>query len=103
MGIAIAPAITLNRMYHCVPSNMRIQNQCHAAACTLIVKSQTGNNAVAGTDAAICANGWATRANRGLKPICTPTGMVHAAPMNSATFTLKNVAASSMTSCATSA
>ena len=39
-----------------------------------------GNNAVAGTEAAICANGCATRAKPGLKPIVTPTGIVHDAP-----------------------
>ncbi len=38
--------------------------------------SSTGKSAVAGTEAAICANGCAMRARRGWKPMATPTGMV---------------------------
>ena len=46
--------------------------------------STMGNSAVAGTEAAICASGCAMRASLGLKPMATPTGIVHSAPMSSA-------------------
>ncbi len=41
--------------------------------------SRTGKSAVAGTEAAICARGWAMRASFGCRPMATPTGMVQSA------------------------
>src|SRR5215472_16940086 len=75
VGMAMAPAMTLNRTYHCVPSNMSSM-----AANSMPPRSRRknrrmmGKRAVAGTEAAICANGWAIRARRGLKPMATPAG-----------------------------
>ncbi len=74
----MAPAITLNRMYHCVPSSIRtMEPMPNPPPSRTRPSSTTGNSAVAGTEAAICASGCATLANRGLKPMATPTGMVH--------------------------
>src|ERR1035441_8621725 len=77
VGIAIAPAITLNRMYHCVPKRSSTIDPIPSPPPTRISNSSTtGKSAVAGTEAAICASGWAIRASRGLKPIATPAGIV---------------------------
>ena len=46
-----------------------------------------------GADAAICASGCVIFAKRGLKPIITPTGIVHAEASSSDTFTRRNVVA----------
>src|SRR5215469_14867355 len=85
VGIAIAPAITLKRMYHCVPSSISAM----AASSTpprkrINTSRSTGNNAVAGIDAANCTSGCISRAKRGLKPMATPTGTVQSAPIISA-------------------
>ena len=53
-GIAIAPAITLNKMYHCVPSSISRTDPAFSPPPRLIRPSnKTGKSAVAGTDAAI--------------------------------------------------
>ena len=49
-------------------------------------------SAVAGTEAATCAIGWATADSRGRNPIATPTGIVHIAASSKANSTLRNVA-----------
>ena len=78
VGMAMAPAITLNRMYHCVPSSMRTMDPTpNPPPSRTRPNSTTGNSAVAGTEAAICASGCATFASRGLKPMATPAGMAH--------------------------
>src|SRR3984885_5361361 len=92
-GIAMAPAITLNRMYHCVPSSInRIEPVLSPPPRLINPSSKTGKRAVAGTEAATCAMGWAIRARRGLKPMATPAGIVHADAITSAATTRKNVA-----------
>ncbi len=64
--MAIAPAITLNRMYHCVPSSISgMEPMPDASAEPNEDQQQDGKNAGAGTDAAICAIGCAMRASRG--------------------------------------
>ena len=57
----------------------------------------TGNSAVAGTDAAICASGCAMRARRGWKPMATPAGIAHAEAMISETATRRKVATAALT------
>ena len=92
-GMALAPAITLNRMYHCVPISISSTEPTFRPPPRLISAiSTTGNSAVAGTEAAICASGCAMRERRGLNPIATPTGMVHNEPRISAVHTRRNVA-----------
>src|ERR1017187_6014974 len=92
VGIAIAPAMTLNRMYHCVPSSIRAIDPTPSPPPSRINKSSTtGNSAVAGTEAAICASGCATLASRGWDPIATPTGIFHAAASASEKLTRRNV------------
>src|SRR5580698_6021224 len=89
----MAPAITLNRMYHCVPSSISTTAPTLNPPPTRTKSSSTtGNNAVAGTDAAICASGCAMRASLRLKPIATPAGMVQSDAMSSATMTRTKVA-----------
>ena len=89
----MAPAITLNRMYHCVPSSSStIDPSPRPPPIRMSTSSTMGNSAVAGTEAAICASGCAMRASLGLKPMATPAGIVHAAPMTSAAITRRKVA-----------
>ena len=58
VGIALAPAITLNKMYHCVPSISKTMDPIPSPPPTRIRNNMTiGNKAVAGTDAATCAIG----------------------------------------------
>ena len=67
VGIAMAPAITLNSMYHCVPSsNKTMEPNPSPPPRRIRTSNTTGNKAVAGTEAAICASGWAIRASLGL-------------------------------------
>src|ERR1022692_3262656 len=54
----MAPAITLNRMYHCVPSSSStIDPRPRPPPIRISTSNTIGNSAVAGTDAAICASG----------------------------------------------
>src|ERR1019366_3677044 len=63
VGMADAPAMTLKRMYHCVPMNSRTMEPTPSPPPKRIKASSTmGNNAVAGTDAAILGIGWAVAA-----------------------------------------
>ena len=62
----MAPAITLNRMYHCVPSSIRrMEPTPNPPPRRTSPSSTTGNSAVAGTEAAICVSGWATPPDAG--------------------------------------
>src|SRR5579871_1569103 len=94
VGIALAPAITLNKMYHCVPSISSTMEPTPNPPPTRISATRIiGNNAVAGTEAAICASGWASAASRGRSPMYTPTGTVQQAARTSTNSTRRNVAA----------
>ena len=78
--MALAPAITLNKMYHCVPSNSKTIEAIPNPPPTRIRSNNTiGNKAGAGTEAAICARGWAMAESLGLSPMKTPTGIVQRA------------------------
>src|SRR5208337_3507361 len=93
------PAMTLNRMYHCVPSSKSTMEPSPKPPPMRMRTSNTmGNNAVAGTEAAICASGCAMRDSLGLKPMATPAGIVQAAPMVRASITRRNVAPAPMNS-----
>ena len=74
-GIAEAPAMTLNRMYHCAPSAISrtaptSSERCQATNTTVA----NGNRKLAGKPARIWTTGWANRVTFGLIPIQTPTG-----------------------------
>jgi hypothetical protein len=56
--MALAPAITLNRMYHWVPSSIStIEPTPRPPPARIRASSTMGKTAVAGTEAAICAMG----------------------------------------------
>ena len=87
-------------MYHCVPSSISPIAAISTPPRIRIRNSKiTGNNAVAGTEAASWTSGCIIRANRGLNPIATPTGTVHNAPIINARFTRKNVIPALRKSC----
>ena len=63
-GMDMAPAITLKRMYHCVPSSMRAMEPMPRPPPILTSPmSRMGKKAVAGTEARTCATGWTKRAS----------------------------------------
>ncbi len=91
-GMAMAPAMTLNRTYHWVPSSMRaMEPMPMPPPIRTRASSRMGKRAVAGTEAAIWAMGCATLARRGLKPMATPTGMVQAAASSRERLTRRKV------------
>src|SRR5579862_7070436 len=76
VGIAIEPAMTLKRMYHCVPSAMRKMLP-QLIEIRVAMKKATihGKVMLTGKEAAICASGWAMRATLGVEPIQKPMGV----------------------------
>ena len=80
--MALAPAMTLNRMYHCAPSSI--------SATQLIVKGMrsqvtsstvtSGKSIGAGKLATTCTTGCNRCDQRGLRPMRMPTGSAQAAP-----------------------
>src|SRR6202046_2444733 len=93
VGIAVAPAITLNSKYHCVPSSSnRIDPTPSPPPARISSSKIIGNNAVAGTDAATCTIGCATADSLGFSPIITPTGIVHKPARNKVNATRSSVA-----------
>lgn len=88
-----APAMMRNSRHHWVPSSISST----AAAFSPWVTStstmrNTGNNAVAGIDAAIWTTGCNTLARRALVPMSTPAGSVQVRAMTMAAMTRNNVA-----------
>src|SRR6185312_16002953 len=75
-GTELAPAMTLNKIYHCVPSARRkILPQLIEMEYPIKNPTIKGNAMLTGNDAAICASGWANLATDGRKPIHTPIGV----------------------------
>src|SRR6185312_9215574 len=92
-GIAIAPAITLNRTYHCVPSTIRaMAAMLRPPGSESSMSRRTENSAVAGIDAMTCTTGCNLRDHLGLIPTATPNGTVHAVAMISAASVRPKVA-----------
>ena len=78
----MAPAMTLKRMYHWVPSNINAMEPTPRPPPMRIRPSiKTGKSAVAGTEATTWVMGWRYLASLGLKPMVTPAGIVHRAAM----------------------
>ena len=100
VGIAIAPAMTLNRMYHCVPSAIS-STLPRLIGMWVAIKKATinGNVMFTGNDAAICASGWAMRATRGRSPIQTPMGVQISVAMTLMASTRRSVRNPSQTTC----
>ena len=74
-GIAVAPAITLNRMYHWVPRIINgLSHRFGLSRQVTIPYTTSGNNKFAGKAARNCAIGCTHCATRGLRPIHTPIG-----------------------------
>ena len=74
-GMAEAPAITLNRMYHCVPSDMSGMLPQLMSICQAMNHSVTnGNVKFEGKLANTCASGCTNQEIRGFMPIFTPVG-----------------------------
>src|ERR1700684_604814 len=74
-GIAMAPATTLNKMYHCVPRIISGLNQIFGLSLNATIKdTATGNSTLAGTAARNCATGCTTLANCGRVPTQIPIG-----------------------------
>ena len=75
VGIALAPAITLNRMYHCEPSAIsRMPPRFSGIPEATKNAIANGNRKFAGKLASSCTTGWASRLIRGFIPIQTPIG-----------------------------
>src|ERR1700678_3365143 len=93
VGIAVAPAITLNKRYHWVPSrSKRIEPTPNPPPTRISNSKIIGNNAVAGTDAATCTMGCAIADSFGFSPIITPAGIVHKPARNKVNATRSSVA-----------
>src|SRR6185312_2280827 len=91
-GMVTTPAITLNSRYHWVPNIIRtIAAIFNPKGILRRYKTRIGNNAVAGTDAAICTNGCKKVAALLLLPISTPTGIVHSSDNTNDAATLNRV------------
>ena len=74
-GIALAPAITLNKMYHCVPRAIKIILPQPRSICQAINQAiANGKMKFAGKLARICTIGCIIREILGFMPITTPTG-----------------------------
>ena len=87
-GKAAAPAITLNRMYHCAPSTISGVSQMSGLRfqCTMAT-TKIGKNKLAGNAARNCATGCARRAQVGRRPNHTPTGTQIRVAMTISTIT----------------
>src|SRR6266403_660312 len=75
-GMAMAPAMTLNRIYHWVPIAIsKMLPQLIPMWAATKKPTTKGKVILTGNEAAIWANGWAKRAISGLEPIQTPIGV----------------------------
>ena len=73
--MALAPAMTLNKIYHCVPSTISGDSQISGFSRQwTIAMTAKGNNTFAGKAARNCATGCNRSAQRGRRPIQTPMG-----------------------------
>ncbi len=75
VGMALAPAMTLNRMYHWAPRAMRrIPPMLRLSPTATKATVANGKRKFAGKLARTWTTGCAYRARRGLMPILTPIG-----------------------------
>src|SRR5579863_10380822 len=100
-GIDMAPAITLNSTYHCVPRSIsRTEAMLRPPGMDSRTTNRIGNTLFAGTDAATCTSGCARYDHFGLKPMATPAGIVHAAAIANAITVRVSVAPALSHTCA---
>ena len=77
----MAPAITLNRMYHCVPSSMsRMLPQPSETPAHSKSAITSGKSIGAGNEATTCTTGCKMRESRGDRPIAKPAGTAQSVP-----------------------
>ena len=96
LGMADAPAITLNRMYHCAPSAIsKMPPKFRLMPAAMKNAAAIGNTKFAGNEARTCTTGCARRDTRGFIPIHTPTGTQMTLATISSTTTRAKVAAPS--------
>ena len=80
--------MTLNRMYHCVPSTISGVSQMSGLSCQCtMAMTKIGKNRLAGNAARNCAAGCARRAQVGRSPSQTPTGTQSAVASTMSTMT----------------
>jgi hypothetical protein len=92
VGKALAPAMTLNRMYHCVPSTISGLSQMFGSSRSdTMPATAIGNSTLAGKAARNCATGCTRWAAQGRSPIHTPIGTQIALAMAMSTTTRASV------------
>lgn len=97
LGIAVAPAITLNKRYHWVPISIsNTADRLRPPGKPSITNKTIGKSAVAGTEAVICTTGCSQAARRGLLPMTTPRGTVQTRAIIRAASTRSSVAITPM-------
>ena len=75
LGNALAPAMTLKRMYHCVPRIISGLSQIFGESSNRTIrKTATGNRRLAGKAARNWAIGWMIAVSLGRSPTKTPIG-----------------------------
>ena len=91
-GIAEAPAMTLNRMYHCAPSAIRkMPPMSRLTPVAMSSSVKNGNRKLAGKLASTCTTGCANRVTLGFIPIHTPIGTQISVATSTRTTTRANV------------
>ena len=84
--------MTLNRMYHCVPSTISGLSQMFGLSChETIATTAIGNSTLAGNAARNCASGCTRSAAHGRSPIQTPIGTQITLAMAISTMTRASV------------
>ena len=80
-GMAEAPATTLKRMYHCVPSSISTMlPQPSPTPGAASAATTAGKSIGAGKEAATCTTGCSTRESRGESPMASPAGSAQSVP-----------------------
>src|SRR5216683_229045 len=89
----MAPAMTLKRMYHWVPSSIRrIAASESPPGSPTRASNRMGKSAVAGMEATTCTTGCRRRDHFGERPMATPAGTVQATPISRAVNVRSQVA-----------
>ncbi len=97
LGIALAPAMTLNNMYHWVPRIISGDSQISGLRSQRTIRiTANGNSTLAGKAARNCATGWSRCDQTGLSPIHTPAGTQTRLASAISTITRIRVSAASM-------
>ena len=102
-GIWLAPAITLNRMYHCVPNAIsRILPQLISTLHATNQSVTNGNVKFEGKLASTCTIGCINRETRGFMPIIAPIGTQITEQTSVSSATRRNVTMPNTNACPSS-